>query len=342
MDLAALSESRIAMVGTDATTGAVATATYRLLARGRAVEPRQIGAFAGVSLARVETVLADWGGTRRDDQGRVVAFGGLELEPTSHALTVGGTRLFTWCAWDTLFIPLILGAEAGVESRTPDGHTVSLTVGSEGVRDVRPETAVLSLVQPPEAGSSEIRDRFCRHVLLFRDEEAGRRWVGSREDVTLVSVEEGARLGRRQAEAVTAELPSRRATPVLQMTVRHDPESGFPLPPDAEGEPVGLGSGHVTGAVEGDLRWALAERVGDGLCAMNLFAVIDTDDGARVDLEGQGFARLADPTAQRWEVAGALHLSSGDHRYSWLADDLLVWQGEADLAAGTATWHGRF
>ncbi len=341
MDLTGLSTDRIAESGTDPATRRVATATYRLLARGRAVEPRQVAAFAGAPLEQVEAVLEDWGGTRRDNEGRIVAFGGLDLEPTSHAMRINGTQLFTWCAWDTLFIPLILDAEAAVESGTPDGGTVSLTMGANGVRDVTPATAVLSLVRPPEAESSEIRNRFCRHVMLFRDEEAGRRWAADRDDVTLVSVEEGARLGRRHAEAVIGEVPVRRGTPLLEMRVRHDPESGLPLPPTAEGAPVGRGSGHVTGAVQGDLRWALAERVGDGVCAMNVFAVIDTADGATVEVEGQGFARLRSSDTQRWEVAGALRLTSNDSRYAWLGDQLFSWDGESDLSTGTATWHAR-
>lgn len=322
-------------------TSRVATATYRLLARGHAVEPRQIGAFAGVPLERVEEVLQQWGGTRRDADGRVVAFGGLDLEPTAHRMTVRGSQLHTWCAWDTFFVPLILGAEATVESRSPDGATVSLTVDANGVRDVRPETAVLSLVAPPEAGSSEIRDRFCNRVLLFPDEDAGRRWAGVDGDIRLVSVQEGARLGWSHAQTVLGEPSPGRAAPVLELTATHDAESGLSLPAEAEGEPVGRGSGRVTGAIEGDLRWALAERVGDGLCAMNLFAVIDTVDSATIELEGQGFARLADAAAQRWDVAGALHLSSADDRYSWLAEDLLLWDGEADLSTGTATWYAR-
>ncbi len=341
MDLSTLSTERIEGAESGASTQRVAATVYRLLARGRPVSPRHAAALAAVPLPEVEAVLEDWGGTRRDDNGDVVAFGGLDLEPTAHAMTIAGTSLYTWCAWDTLFIPLILDVDATVESRTPDGGSVTLTMGPSGVRDLDPGTAVLSLVQPPETGTSEVRERFCSQVMLFPDEEAGRRWADGRDDVVLVSVEEGARLGRRHAEAVTGGLGRSNAR-LLELRVHHDSDDGLDLPPHAEGEPVGQGTGQATGSIEGRLRWALAERVGDGLCAMNLFAAIDTSDGATVELEGQGFARLRDPAAQRWDVAGALHLTSEDPRYSWLGEELFGWDGEADLSTGTAAWNVRF
>ena len=37
----------------------------------------------------------------------------------SHRFEVAGRTLYTWCAWDSLFLPQILGQEAEVESTCP-------------------------------------------------------------------------------------------------------------------------------------------------------------------------------------------------------------------------------
>lgn len=135
----------------------------------------------------------------------------------------------------------------------------------------------------------------------------------------------------------TAAVPGTR--PLFVATVRHDLASGIEHPAHAEGEPVGKGSGHAYGPVlAGSVRWALSERIGENVCAMNLFAVIETVDDVLVDVEGQGFARRDDPSSDRWEIAGALRVTSPDPRYAWLGDQLAAWDGEFHSSTGAATW----
>lgn len=61
------------------------------------------------------------------------------------------------------------------------------------------------------------------------------------------------------------------AVPLLTMDVLHDRPAGLTLPPQAEGEPVGCGTGRAYGpALQGSVRWALSERLGENVCAMNM------------------------------------------------------------------------
>src|SRR2546422_6561781 len=53
-----------------------------------------------------------------DDEGRVLGFGGLAAAPMHHRLEVDGRTLWTWCAWDSLFIPEILGKRARVDRKS--------------------------------------------------------------------------------------------------------------------------------------------------------------------------------------------------------------------------------
>ncbi len=76
MDLTTLTSDRLALNGSDApTTRRIVAWVYRLLARGRPVEPRHVAAYAAAPVTDAEKVLEDWGGTRRNGDGRVLAAG---------------------------------------------------------------------------------------------------------------------------------------------------------------------------------------------------------------------------------------------------------------------------
>src|SRR5258708_30963623 len=42
-------------------------------------------------------------------EGRIIAFCGLAAREMPHRVKVDGRTLYPWCAWDGLFIPVILG-----------------------------------------------------------------------------------------------------------------------------------------------------------------------------------------------------------------------------------------
>ena len=66
----------------------------------------------------------------RDRERRVLGFGGLATMPMHHRFEVDGRELSTWCAWDSLFIPEILGRSARVASLDPEnGETRMIFLG---------------------------------------------------------------------------------------------------------------------------------------------------------------------------------------------------------------------
>jgi alkylmercury lyase len=153
----------------------LALATYRLLGEGRPFRPEELARRGNLPTEEVASFFDEWPMVQRDRQGRVVAFGGLTLEPTSHALEVDGRTLHTWCALDTLFLPELLGRPARIRSTSPEtGETISLTVDGAGVHDVAPEGAAMTL---HEVGGFDLQDvvgTFCCYVHFFASEQAAR------------------------------------------------------------------------------------------------------------------------------------------------------------------------
>jgi alkylmercury lyase len=189
----ALSES---MAGLDDDERRLALAIYRLLAEGEPVRPEQIAERAGLDQAVVDEALDEWPGVFRDREGRVVGFWGLSQPEMPHRFDVNGVRLHAWCAWDTLFLPALIGKTARVSSQCPvTGETISLTVAPDGVEALSPEGTVVSMLMPADDFDADVIQSFCHHVHFFATREAGEQWVAGREGAFLLTVPEAFRLG---------------------------------------------------------------------------------------------------------------------------------------------------
>ena len=177
----------------------IAVATYRLLAKGTPVTRRQLASRLQLSLVTVSDTLDRWWGVHFDDEDRIVGFWGLTLQPTTHRLRINEQVLYTWCAWDTLFVPSILGDMAQIESQCPvRKERIHLTVTPSRVTAVEPESAVLSFLTP-DAGAvkDNIVTNFCHYVLFMSSREAGAQWTEAHPGTYLMSIEDGFTLGQR-------------------------------------------------------------------------------------------------------------------------------------------------
>jgi alkylmercury lyase len=198
-DLNALADDiDAAMPKLDRTEQRVAVQLYRLLADGQPVEHERLALRAGVPLSRVTRLLSSWPGVYQDDQGRVIGFWGLSLATMRpHSFEVAGQRLWTWCAWDALFIPGILGTSAHVDSTcATTGEPVSMVVGPQGVTELSPAGSVLSFLRPKARFDYKVILNFCQYVLFLSSEAAGRQWMSQRPNAFLLTITDGFELGR--------------------------------------------------------------------------------------------------------------------------------------------------
>jgi alkylmercury lyase len=185
-------------------------ALYRLLAETGPVLPEQLAAMLDTTPAEIIKLL-DEPGLRcqqlLDDSKRIIGFGGLTLMPTTHRLQIGARQMFTWCAWDALFIPGLLRATtARVESTCPaSGEIVRLTVTPSGALALGAGEPVVSFTLPDANDCAESAERsitcFCSHVHLLASYNAGAVWVAERDEVFLLSLADAFELGRRYSAA---------------------------------------------------------------------------------------------------------------------------------------------
>src|SRR5258706_13598487 len=111
----------------------LALALYRMLSQGAAVSAATLASQLGLVTERVVEQLTAWPGVYYDDARRVIGFWGLTTVPMRHRLLIDGRELYAWCAWDTLFLPELLGTTAHVESACRRSEEpVRLTVTPHG------------------------------------------------------------------------------------------------------------------------------------------------------------------------------------------------------------------
>ncbi|MBK5650189.1 MAG: hypothetical protein I4N50_01055, partial [Rhizobium sp.] len=137
----------------------------------------------------------------RDEQGRVLGFGGLAATPMHHRFEVDDRVLSTWCAWDSLFIPEILGRPARVASTDPEsGELVRLVVTPDRIESVEPDGAVVSFIMPDAqafGSAANVIARFCHFVFFFSSRSSGERWVAKHPGTFLYALDDAFALAKR-------------------------------------------------------------------------------------------------------------------------------------------------
>jgi alkylmercury lyase len=176
----------------------LARALLRVLAQGRPVSISTVDPSAPAVLAR-------WPNVMYDDEGRVVAFSGLSLTPTAHRFTVGGRDLYTWCAWDTLFLPAMLDQAATVRSRCRvTGTDVRLTVAPSGVVDFDRPGLKVSFPPRTTTSTADITGTFCCHVHFLAGAGAAERWLRRHPGGLALDLDDAYELGRVVARCCTS------------------------------------------------------------------------------------------------------------------------------------------
>ena len=182
-----------------------AVALYRELAKGRAVDAEHFARALDTTPGAARALL-ERDALKRfiypDTQGRVVGFGGLATAPMHHRFEVNGRALWTWCAWDSLFIPEILGRPAHVTSSDPESRElVRLIVTPERIESVEPGGAVISFIQPDAeafgTSAANVMAKFCHYIFFFSSRTSGERWTAKHPGTFLYTLDDAFTLAKR-------------------------------------------------------------------------------------------------------------------------------------------------
>ena len=175
-------------------------ALYRRLAKGSPVALSEIAAEINVPITHLVLRVESWPGVYYDDERRIIGYWGLSLKPMSHHLRVDGRELFAWCAWDTLFLPALLGQTAEVLSVCrASGEAVRLCVSHRAVERAEPREMVVSFLFPDESAvRHDVISNFCHYVHFFVSKKGAQHWLAQNSGAFLLSLDEAFEVGQRR------------------------------------------------------------------------------------------------------------------------------------------------
>lgn len=140
-----------------------------------------------------------------DAAGHLVGMG-LSLLPTPYQFFLGERRMFTWCAFDTLIYPVLLGREARIESRClVTGTSIRLLVTPLRLASLDPAEAVLSLPIPETVAGCD-RNGFCEQAHFFCSHQVASTFLATHPNILLFSVADAYLLGQKYLKYKQARL----------------------------------------------------------------------------------------------------------------------------------------
>lgn len=188
-----------------ARTGVVNDIAHRdaidLLADGEPATPAALAEAAGLSVDEAVAHIEHAGRVGVEVEGGAIVGCALTLRPTQHRFRVRGHDLYTWCGFDALFLPIMLGERAEVASTCPvTGSEIRLTVEPDGtVSAVEPAGVVVGIVGeqitsccPTTGPQSDV----CTQMPFFASLEAGERWLADHPGVAIVDLDDAREVAR--------------------------------------------------------------------------------------------------------------------------------------------------
>lgn len=167
-------------------------ALYRQLGCGQPVTLAYLSACLNISFNEVRAMVdgIPRSTIEHGSSGAITAAGGLSLHPTNHTFQVGDLTLFTWCVFDSLFLPQILNRSATLITRCPvTCRKIEIFLDPDTVTHSNPTNPVMSIVTPgKKTKRASLRAAFCNHVNFFADEATFLKWRVDKPEIGQVSL----------------------------------------------------------------------------------------------------------------------------------------------------------
>ena len=179
----------------------LAVAVLRLLSAGEPVGIAAAAAAAGIPESAALLAVRSWPAVFWDDHDQVVGFWGLALVGMPpHRISHGGTELSAWCAWDPLFLALVIGDLQVTTTDPVTGEAISYQIGADGaITGASHPGSVLSFLRPDRPWSDDVITTFCHYVRHFAGRASAEAWTASQPGTFVISLAEAAGLARRHA-----------------------------------------------------------------------------------------------------------------------------------------------
>lgn len=163
---------------------------YQKLAKGEPVSVSSIATIMRNTEAIVLELLEKLPYVEFNGSHQVVAYRGVTLKPTQHKVVVNNTAIYTWCAFDSLFLLDLLSEDASIQSSCAQcKKSIKLSSVENNPSCLSNSEVKMSFVIPLQANyESGLQSSFCCKVHFFCDEFCGNKWIENNDDIQLFSM----------------------------------------------------------------------------------------------------------------------------------------------------------
>ena len=171
---------------------------YHLLSNGEAISVQDFANEIKLTNEQADAILENWTGVSFDDNKNIDGFWGLSTTKTRHSFELNNHTLYTWCAWDLLFMPVIFQQTITAHTTCPvTDNEITLIISKNKIEQAKPVDAMITFIKPAlEQLKANVTQSFCQYVFFVESEQAGLEWKKGREGGFLLDLDTGFDLGK--------------------------------------------------------------------------------------------------------------------------------------------------
>jgi len=182
----------------DHTEQVLARTVYQQLSLGEPLHQEHLAELLEQAPDTVREKLKKWGSVFYNEANDIIGFLGITVNETPHHMLMNEKKCYAWCAWDTLFIPELIGATVQITSVcATTNEIIILTVSPQSIHPTQTDIWVSFLLPDKKSVQENVSTSFCHFVHFFNSKEAGETWTNQHNNIFLLSLNEAFEVGKK-------------------------------------------------------------------------------------------------------------------------------------------------
>ena len=165
---------------------------YQKLALGKSVSIETISNELQKSIQDIQDYLNQMEYVEYNVTNEISAYRGVTLRQTTHCVFHNAFKVFTWCAFDTLFLADLLDKPVKITSNCPTcNKAITINKPDRDHKSLKETNTVMSFIIPDKVDYCEdLQSAFCCKVHFFCNGQCGSEWINLSSEIGFFNLEE--------------------------------------------------------------------------------------------------------------------------------------------------------
>ncbi len=165
---------------------------YQKLALGKSIPIETIANELQIPIQDIQVHLKQMAYVEYSATGEISAYRGVTLNQTKHYVFHNNVKIYTWCAFDTLFLADLLVEPVSIFSNCPAcGKAISCKVTDRNLISSKDSDIVMSFIIPDKVDfCDDLQNAFCCKVYFFCNQQCGSEWINLSPEIAFFNLAE--------------------------------------------------------------------------------------------------------------------------------------------------------